>query len=155
VSRQLVSGIGLVLVAWLAPLGLVWRQERDRVAVKSPMVTVVGCAAPTEAPHVWALSNAGEPVSASSAGITMAEKAALEQRSLGRAVYHLVGVAEFVDADAARRIGARDRLMPPSRMNTTGMLATGHRVAARGLYIEGKPPRINLTSVVDLGSACP
>jgi len=31
----------------------------------------------------------------------------------------------------------------------------GHRVAVKGLYIEGVPARINLTSVVDLGAACP
>ena len=40
-------------------------------------------------------------------------------------------------------------------MNATGMLASGHKVAVKGLYIEGVPARINLTSVVDLGSRCP
>ena len=35
------------------------------------------------------------------------------------------------------------------------MLVAGHRVAVKGLYIEGVPARINLTSVVDLGAGCP
>jgi hypothetical protein len=35
------------------------------------------------------------------------------------------------------------------------MLVSGHRVAVKGLYIEGTPARINLTSVVDLASSCP
>ena len=42
-----------------------------------------------------------------------------------------------------------------SRVNATGMLVAGHRVAVKGLYIEGVPARINLTSVVDLGAGCP
>ena len=39
--------------------------------------------------------------------------------------------------------------------NTTATLVHGHRVAVKGLYIEGTPARINLTSVVDLGPSCP
>jgi hypothetical protein len=45
--------------------------------------------------------------------------------------------------------------MSPARVNATGMLVAGHRVAVKGLYIQGVPARINLTSAVDLGAGCP
>jgi hypothetical protein len=40
-------------------------------------------------------------------------------------------------------------------VNATGVLAAGHKIAVKGLYIQASPPRINLTSVVDLGRSCP
>jgi hypothetical protein len=35
------------------------------------------------------------------------------------------------------------------------MLANGHKVAVKGLFIQGPPARINLTSVVELDRRCP
>ena len=124
-------------------------------AVKSPLVLVVGCAAPSSQAHIWVLSHAGERSTAATLGISEAESRDLTKRSIGRASYHLIGVADFVDADASRRIGERGKLFSPSRVNVTGMLVSGHKVAVKGLYIDARPPRINLTSVVDLGHTCP
>jgi hypothetical protein len=124
-------------------------------AAGTPVVMVVGCARARAQPHVWDLIHAGDRSESSRPGITTGEKAQLRGRGLGRNSYQLIGVADFVDAGTSRRIGVRGEILSPSRVNTTGMLVSGHRVAVKGLYIEGTPPRINLTSVVDLGGPCP
>ena len=79
----------------------------------------------------------------------------LETRPLGQNRYQLIGVADFVDAEPPGKIGVRGEILSPSRVNATGMLVAGHRVAVKGLYIQDVPARINLTSVVDLGAGCP
>jgi hypothetical protein len=124
------------------------------VAARAPVVLVVGCARESAQPHIWNLSQAGDRAESSLPGITTGEKAQLATRPLGQHTYQLIGVADFVDAETSRKIGVRGEILSPSRVNTTGMLVSGHRVAVKGLYIEGTPPRINLTSVVDLGRAC-
>ncbi len=121
----------------------------------APIVLVVGCARESAQPHVWTLSHGGERSESLRAGITEEEKAQLAQRPLGPDVYQLVGVADFVDAGISRTIGVRGEILPPSRVNATGMLAGGHKIAVKGLYIQASPARINLTSVVDLGRSCP
>ena len=91
----------------------------------------------------------------SRAGITAEEQAQLRERPLGGDTYQLIGVADFVDPDTSRKIGDRGAILTRPRVNATGMLASGHKVAVKGLLIEAKPARINLTSVVDLGPSCP
>jgi hypothetical protein len=122
---------------------------------KAPVVAIVGCAGQSARPHVWNLSHAGQRTESSRAGISTDERQQLGTRVLGQDLYELIGVADFVDADTSRTIGARKDILSPGRVNTTGMLMSGHRVAVKGLFIEGSPPRINLTSVVDLGVECP
>jgi hypothetical protein len=118
---------------------------------RSPIVIAIGCAAEGPAPHVWVLSRATPHVESTELGLTAAEKAQLSAQPLGPATYQLIGIADFVDAATAAKIGARGQVMAPSRMNTTGALAAGRKVGVKGLLIEGSPPRINLTSVADLG----
>src|SRR5262245_4047552 len=115
---------------------------------------VVGCAARTSEPHIWDLTRAGGRVESSRAGITTTEKDQLAKQPLGPNTYQLIGVADFVDAATSRTIGDRAKILTPARVNATGMLVSGHKVAVKGLLIDASPPRINLTSVVDLGS-CP
>src|SRR5947207_12724950 len=115
---------------------------------------VAGCAKPTTEPYVWTLSDAGPRRESTDAGITSDEEDRARKDPLGDHSYQLVGVAEFVDAEASRRIGVRGRLLSSTRVNSTGKLADGQRVAVKGLYIDGDPERINLTSVVDLGRGC-
>jgi hypothetical protein len=141
-----------VTIALLASVAA--SQDRQRITVKTPVVTIVGCAMATAEPHVWTLTRAGELTPASTAGITNQEKQELPKRPIGRATYQLIGVADFVDSETAQRIGLRAKLFPPTRMNTTAQLINGHKVAVRGLYIEGKPARVNLTSVLDLSPEC-
>jgi hypothetical protein len=129
--------------------------QRPAAASPAPVVMVAGCAMETAQPQVWDLSHAGERSESSRAGITIEEKAQLEQRQLGRTTYQLIGVADFVDPDRSRKIGVRGEILSTSRVNATGMLVSGHKVGVKGLFIEASPARINLTSVVDLGRRCP
>lgn len=119
---------------------------------RSPMVLVVGCARDGPQPHIWTLAQAGERVETTQPAITAAEKTQLAAHPLGSNTYQLIGVADFVDAETSRKIGARGAILPPGRVNTTGALAHGRKVAVKGLYVGGRPARINLTSVADLGS---
>jgi hypothetical protein len=121
----------------------------------TPVVLVVGCARQSAQPHIWELTQAGAADESPRLGITTDEKAQLATRRLGQNTYQLIGVAEFVDVETSRQIGVRGEILAPSRVNTTAMLVSGHKVAVKGLYIEGTPARINLTSVVDLGPGCP
>ncbi len=130
-------------------------QQRTPDRPGAPMVLIVGCARESAQPRSWTLSYAGERTESLRAGITAEEKAQLVQRPLGHDVYQLIGVADFVDADTSRKIGVRGEILPASRVNATGMLAGGHKIAVKGLYIQAIPARINLTSVVDLGRSCP
>jgi hypothetical protein len=115
---------------------------------------VVGCASKTSVPQIWDLTRAGARVESTRAGITTAEKDQVAKQPLGRDTYQLIGVADFVDAETSRTIGDRAKILTPRRVNATGMLVSGHKVAVKGLLIDASPVRINLTSVVDLGS-CP
>jgi hypothetical protein len=128
------------------------RQRAD--IPESPVVLAVGCARPGVQPNIWILSHVAERSEASRPGITTEERERLLLRPLGENTYELIGVADFVDADTSRTIGVRGEILPRSRVNATGMLANGHRVGVKGLFIQG-PPRINLTSVVDLAPHCP
>jgi hypothetical protein len=129
--------------------------EQRPAAGTAPVVVVVGCARQGAQPHLWDLTQATSATESPRPGITTEEKAQLGTRPLGQNTYQLIGVADFVDVETSRKIGVRGEMLSASRVNATAMLAGGHRVAVKGLQIEGTPPRINLTSVVDLGDRCP
>jgi hypothetical protein len=131
------------------------RANARPATARTPVVLVVGCARLSAQPQIWDLMRAGAAFESPRPGITPEEKAQLGTRPLGENAYQLIGVADFVDVEASRKIGERGEILSPSRVNTTAMLVSGHKVAVKGLYIEGTPARINLTSVVDLGPACP
>jgi hypothetical protein len=120
--------------------------------LSAAIVMVVGCAATTDTPAIWSLTRASAAVESPRVGITTGEKEQLAKQPLGQNSYQLIGVADFVDADRSRAIGDRGKILTPARVNVTGMLVSGHKVAVKGLLIEAAPPRINLTSVLDLGA---
>jgi len=126
-------------------------QSLSQRHARAPLVMLVGCAAATAQAHIWNLTRAGQRIESSRAGITTNDKSSLEQQPLGRDTYQLIGVADFVDAETSRTIGDRGRILTSERVNATGTLANGRKVGVKGLFIDANPPRINLTSVVDLG----
>jgi hypothetical protein len=148
-----VAFLATVLTCASPPLDAQIASPIDRPQV--PVVLVVGCATPGPERHIWTLSSAGARSESSRAGITAAEKIQARERRLGQDSYQLIGVADFVDPESSRKIGDRGAILTPPRVNATGMLASGHKVAVKGLLVDAKPARINLTSVVDLGPACP
>jgi len=152
---------------WAIPAacaGLVWGISAEgqtsppsRAASSLPVVLAVGCAVTTAQPNIWRLARVAMRTETLRAGITPEEKAQVAARPLGSESYELIGVADFVDTDTSRTIGVRGEILPRSRVNATGMLVSGHKVAVKGLFIDSMgntPPRINLTSVVDLGERC-
>jgi hypothetical protein len=152
-AGRTLNACAALLMALMARAQAMPQRTPDRPG--APVVLVVGCAGESAQPHIWTLSHAGERSESLRAGITAGEKAQLAQRPLGQDAYQLIGVADFVAADTSRTIGVRGEILPPSRVNATGMLASGHKIAVKGLYIQASPARINLTSVVDLGRSCP
>jgi hypothetical protein len=131
----------------------IWQGPAERP--KSPVVLAVGCAREGAQPNIWILSHVGERLESARPGITTEEVEHLSKRPLGQNTYELIGVADFVDAAASQKIGVRGQIFAGSRINATGMLANGHKVAVKGLFIQGPPARINLTSVVGLDPQCP
>ena len=148
--RKQMAGAAVAIGVWAAAIS-----AQPLTSGGTPVVLTIGCARPGAEPHIWELTQAGPPLQSPRPGITAEEKVQLEARPLGQNRYQLIGVADFVDAEASRKVGVRGEILAPSRVNATGMLVAGHRVAVKGLYIQGVPARINLTSVVDLGAGCP
>lgn len=122
---------------------------------KSPIVLIVGCAQPGPSPQVWRLTRVGERTVTPQPSISTEEGTSSGARPLGRDTYELVGIADWVAPDASLRIGDRGDILTPERVNTTGALRDGHKVAVKGLYVAGRPARINVTSVIDLAPTCP
>lgn len=148
--------IAVSLLAWSAPASAQGQgQPAAPPPPTSPLVLVVGCAQKGTQPHVWRLTNVGERSIAPQPAISGEEQAAVSGRPLGSDTYDLVGVADFVPPEASVQIGDRGDILTSERANATGALTPGHKVAVKGLYIAGKPGRINVTSVVRLAPACP
>ena len=156
-ARQSVRIVGLAVAMTLAstPTGAQTTSSPPVDRPQVPMVLVVGCATAGAQLHIWTLAFAGARVESSRPGITAEEKAHVKDWRLGQDTYQLIGVADFVDPETARKIGDRGAILTRPRVNATGMLASGHKVAVKGLLIDARPPRINLTSVFDLGRTCP
>jgi hypothetical protein len=121
---------------------------------RRPMVLVAGCAATTKAPHVWMLSKASARTETVNPGITEVDAAEVKKRARTNATYELIGIADFLTPDASLEIGDRKQLIARERVNATGTLVAGHLVAVKGMLLPTTPPRLNVTSIIDLGSSC-
>jgi hypothetical protein len=143
-------------------------RERARAAsLKNPITTVVGCAMPGT-PLKWSLTNASRLPAAAAApsanggpatprvthNITKEEGAAAAKLAGGDETFELVGVSDFVTDEQSLQNPVRKSLYPLARVNATGALVSGRRVAAKGVFIPGSPNRINLTSVVPVEGSC-
>jgi 5-deoxy-D-glucuronate isomerase/mono/diheme cytochrome c family protein len=141
-------------------------QKTSSQASKNPITTVVGCALPTSSPEIWRLAQAARlgPAASTTRGrgrnareswdIASAESERAAKLDPGKDAYELIGVADFVTPEQALNISTRKALYTLDEVNSTGALQAGHKVAAKGVLVPGETPRINLTSVVDLGQSC-
>ena len=145
--------LALVMATATSPRLLSQRQQSENKP-KTDLVVAGGCARAGTVPHIWTLTAAAERRITTNPFLSAAEAAEVEKLLPGKSIYELVGVADFVPADKSRQIGDRSAIYPENRVNTTSQLLNGHHVAVKGLFIGSSPPRINLTSVVDLGSDC-
>jgi hypothetical protein len=143
----------------------------------NPITTLVGCVAPKagdittwqmtnasklEMPPPPAPANGAAPTAAALAArvthnVTKAEQDAAKKLAAGAGTFDLIGVADFVTPEMAEQFATRKALYPIERINATGALVNGRRVAAKGVWIKGhmgSPDRVNLTSVAVLSDSC-
>lgn len=142
------------LVGMLAGTVAYAQNASPRPNPRRPMVLVAGCAASTKAPHIWTLSKASARTETVNPGITEVDADEVKKRARTNATYELIGVADFLTAEASLEIGLRKQLIPGERVNTTGTLVAGHLVAVKGMLLPSTPPRLNVTSIIDLGPSC-
>jgi mono/diheme cytochrome c family protein len=146
-----------------APVNAVEARARAQAAsLNNPITTVVGCAVPGTTPTKWTLRNASRvaapapttPPARVTHNLSKDELESAGKVAAGTDTFELVGVSDFVSAEESLANPLRKSLYPIARVNSTGALAPGRRVAVKGVFIPGSPARVNLTSVVPLGSSC-
>jgi hypothetical protein len=157
-----------------------FRKAQQEASKNNPITTVVGCVVPGSSPVSWRMTNASKlaalppkdtqprpegqarPEGNGAEGaafrishnVTKDEKEVAGKQAAGTDTFELVGVADFVSPEQALTFETRKALYPVERVNSTGVLAANHRVAAKGVWIAGSPNRINLMSVVPLDESC-
>lgn len=128
-----------------------------RAKVKVDIVQTIGCVARRNGePTIWWLTRAAAPTVTREGVFNRAEIDDAKKTSVpGTREFHLVGVADFLDADGLLRSGDRARFTKSDQVNATGELQEGHTVLVKGLLIDaGAESRINLTAVVGLADTC-
>lgn len=149
----------------------------------TPIAAVTGCVAPGSSHMVWNMTSATRFATAAKgfreglstgasvrrAGgavtdddtpapiphiVTDEDRAKAATLKNGKESLELVGVADFVSPEEALKFETRKALYPVERVNSTGALKAGRRVAAKGIWLPGKPNRLNLTSVSVVDETC-
>ena len=148
----------LVLSAsvWLAPApahGQTLAATTDEPAVE--IVHTVGCVERRTQGAEWWLARAAEPTVTESGVFNQDEVDEARDRALGTQAFHLVGVADFLGAEALLRSFDRSSFTTPDQVNATNELREGRTVLVKGLLIEADDmARINLLAVVGLADTC-
>ncbi len=120
------------------------------------IVETVGCVEERSGDQAtWWLTRAAEPT-VTRAGVfneDQVEEARLTEAGSG--AFQLIGVADFLDAEALLSFGDRAQFTNADQVNATGELGAGRTVLVKGLLIEdGAAARINLLAVVGLADGC-
>ena len=148
----------LVLSAavWLAPApahGQTLAATTDEPAVE--IVHTVGCVERRTGDAEWWLARAAEPTVTESGVFNQDEVDEARDQALGTQAFHLVGVADFLGAEALLRSFDRSSFTTPDQVNATNELREGRTVLVKGLLIEADDmARINLLAVVGLADTC-
>ena len=141
---------------WLAPTPA--HGQRPAAADGGPAVEIVhtvGCVERRAGEAEWWLARAAEPA-VSEAGVFNADEVdEARAQALGAHAFHLVGVADFLGAEALLRSFDRSSFTTPDQVNATNELRAGRTVLVKGLLIESDDAaRINLLAVVGLADTC-
>ena len=133
-------------------------QRRAAARGQGPAVEIVhtvGCAERRGSDTDWWLVRAAEPETTQAGVFNVPEVDAAKERPLGDHEFQLVGVPEFVGAEALLRTADRASFTSPDQVNATGELRDGRTVLVKALLIEAEPaPRLNLLAVVGLADTC-
>lgn len=146
----------LAAAVWLAPAST--RGQRVAATSGAPAVEIVhtvGCVERRAGEAEWWLARAAEPTVTEAGVFDEDEVNEARAQALGTHVFHLVGVADFLGAEALLRSFDRSSFTTPDQVNATGELRAGRTVLIKGLLIESDDAaRINLLSVVGLADTC-
>lgn len=119
------------------------------------IVRTVGCVERRAGDAEWWLARAAEPAAARAGVFNSDQVDEARAQSLGEREFALVGVADFLGAEALLRSFDRASFTTPEQVNATGALREGRTVLVKGLLIEADAgARINLLAVVPLADAC-
>ena len=120
------------------------------------LVQTVGCVEQRGGAADWWLVRAADPTVTRAGVFNVVQVEEMKQAlTLGSKQFHLVGVADFLDAEGLLRTGDRAQFTTPESANATGELRVGRTVLVKGLLIEtDEGLRINLTNVVGLADNC-
>ena len=128
-------------------------QESDENVPTVPVVSTVGCV--ERDGESWFLSRATDPVETELPFASYSELEDARRVPLGSNRFQLVGVTDFLDAEALLSSHQRAEFTAPESVNATGQLSEGRKVAVKGLHITSvEPHRINLTSLLSLADTC-
>ena len=146
----------LAAVVWLAPAST--RGQRLAATTGGPAVEIVhtvGCVERRAGEAEWWLARAAEPTVAEAGVFDEDEVDEARAQALGTNAFQLVGVADFLGAEALLRSFDRSSFTTPDQVNATNELREGRTVLVKGLLIEADDiARINLLAVVGLTDTC-
>jgi hypothetical protein len=147
----------LMAAVWLAP-GLARGQPRPAASTDESTAEIVhttGCVERRTGDAEWWLARAAEPTVTEPGVFDQDEVDDAHEQALGTRAFHLVGVADFLGAEALLRSFDRAAFTTPDQVNATGELRAGRRVLVKGLLIAAEAvERINLLAVVGLADTC-
>lgn len=150
--------LAVVLLAPVTVSGAPSPRQADAERERGPAVEVVhtvGCAERRGGDADWWLVRAAEPEPTRVGVFNVVEVDAAKSRPLGDHEFRLIGVPEFLGAEALLRAADRGLFTNPDQANATGELRDGRTVLVKALLIDtDPPPRLNLLAVVGLADAC-
>ena len=130
---------------------------QQRVAAKPAVeiVRTVGCVERRAGDPEWWLARAAEPAVTRAGVFNSVQVDEARTQAPGEREFALVGVADFLGAEALLRSFDRASFTTPEQVNATGELRAGRTVLVKGLLIEAdEGARINLLAVVGLAETC-
>ena len=146
----------LVAAVWLAPAST--QGQRLAATTGAPAVEIVhtvGCVERRLGEAEWWLARAAEPTVSEAGVFNDDEVDEARAQAFGTDAFQLVGVADFLGAEALLRSFDRSSFTAPDQVNATGELREGRTVLVKGLLIEtDDAARINLLAVVGLADTC-
>ena len=146
----------LVAAVWLAPAST--QGQRLAATTGAPAVEIVhtvGCVERRLGEAEWWLARAAEPTVSEAGVFNDDEVDEARAQAFGTDAFQLVGVADFLGAEALLRSFDRSSFTAPDQVNATGELREGRTVLVKGLLIEADDAaRINLLAVVGLADTC-
>ena len=157
-ANRSVFSIALAIGALGAPPMIVAQTaETAKTKVQAEIVQTVGCVERRNGePPTWWLTRAAAPTVTRAGVFNRVQIDEAKQTSTaGTREFHLVGVADFLDADGLLRSGERARFTKPEQVNATGELREGRTVLVKGVLVDaGAESRINLLAVVGIADSC-